>query len=200
MASTAKLLDYAYREKVKKFIFTSSGGIYGNGSKPFSEEEPFIKSKELGYYLGTKASSEILVESYSSKITTVILRPFFIYGENQNKSMLIPRLITNVKNGDEITIQKKGGIKINPIHVCDASEAAMNCLNLEESSIYNLGGPEILSLEEIINLIGSVLNIKPKIKYTNDKPLDLISNIEKMKKDLFSPRMKISDYFKDLKF
>ena len=76
LASTAKLLDYAYREKVKKFIFTSSGGIYGNGSKPFSEEEPFIKSKELGYYLGTKASSEILVESYSSKITTVILRPF----------------------------------------------------------------------------------------------------------------------------
>ena len=40
----------------------------------------------------------------------------------------------------------------------------MNCLNLEESSIYNLGGPEILSLEEIINLIGSVLNIKPKNK------------------------------------
>ena len=51
----------------------------------------------------------------------IITRPFFIYGTNQKKHMLIPRLIQNIKNSNEIILTSNEGIKINPIHVKDAS-------------------------------------------------------------------------------
>ena len=87
--STAILLDYARKVGVQKFIYTSSGGVYGNSSKPFNENAPLVKPGKLGFYLGSKASAEILVQSYSEIFQVTIIRPFFVYGPGQKKAMLI---------------------------------------------------------------------------------------------------------------
>lgn len=64
--STLHLLDYAKNCGVKKFIYASSGGIYGTGEHGFKEDEHIIASGDLGFYLGTKLCSEVILKNYSS--------------------------------------------------------------------------------------------------------------------------------------
>ena len=191
--STARLLDFCYKSGVKKFIYTSSGGVYGNSKRPFSEKESIITPGELGYYLGSKASSETLIESYSSYFTTIILRPFFIYGPRQNRSMLVPRMIDNIANGNPIFLQGRNGIRINPIFVDDAALSVYKSIQIKKSEIYNIGGPQILSIRQIAEGISSHLKKEPKFQKVPGPALDLISDITKMKKELHSPKIKIFD-------
>ena len=144
--STARLLDYARQAGVKKFVYASSGGVYGNSSQAFKENAPIVPPGKLGYYLGSKACGEILVQSYASNFDVVVVRPFFIYGPGQKRSMLIPRLFDSVATGKPITLQGDSGIRINPIHVEDAASAVAAAIDLNESAIFNVAGSSVLSI------------------------------------------------------
>ena len=191
--STAKLLDYAKKTDAKSFIYTSSGGIYGNGNKPFVENEPIVPFGELGYYLGSKACSEILVQSYASELQVIIFRPFFVYGKSQNRSMLIPRLFDQVATGKPVQLSSGDGIKINPIHVNDAVKVLAASLYTSESRTYNMGGPEILSIREICNLFGSYLDKCPNFKQSYDQSKDLVGDISLISEVLHHPKIKLSE-------
>ena len=62
-------------------------------------------------------------------------------GEKRN--MLMPRLFDFVLNGVPIEIQGEDGIKINPIHVNDASKVIANILKVESGLTLNMAGPSI---------------------------------------------------------
>ena len=101
--STVRLIDYAVKKKAKKFIFASSGGIYGDRDKIFAEEDS-LPVNDLGYYLGSKLCSEIILDNYKNMLDIQLLRFFFAYGPGQNKTMLIPRLIEKIKKEEPIEI------------------------------------------------------------------------------------------------
>lgn len=185
--STLKLLNYAQKIGVKKFIYASSGGVYGNGEQHFSEDSPLAPSIDLGFYLSTKLCSEILLESYTQFFDVITLRFFFVYGKNQKRSMLIPRLVDSVKEGKTITLQGENGIKINPIHVSDAALSIKNALNLEGSHKINVAGKEILSLKEIVTMIEQMFGKEAKIEIQNQPAKSLIANIDKMNLLLCKP-------------
>jgi UDP-glucose 4-epimerase len=196
--STARLLDYAKRAGVKKFIYTSSGGVYGAGVKPLKESDQIVPAGELGYYLGSKACSEILVQSYSSLFQVVVLRPFFIYGPEQDRNMLIPRLMDSISSCKLITLQGESGIHINPIHVEDAGAAVVASLTLEESGIFNLAGPDIFSIRTICESMGKYLKKKPNFKVLPGYQKDLIGDISNMKLKLISPKINLLASFPEI--
>ena len=196
--STAKLLEYARNSGVTKFIYASSGGVYGNAKEPFIENAPIVPFGELGYYLGSKACSEILVQSYASIFQVIVIRPFFVYGKSQNRSMLIPRLFDQVAMGKPVQLSSGDGIKINPIHVNDAVKVLAASLNTSESSTYNMGGPEILSIREICNLFGSYIEKTPNFKQSSDLPMDLVGDISLISKILHKPNIKLSEVVSDI--
>ena len=196
--STAKLLDFAKKTGVKSFIYASSGGVYGNGNKPFVENEPIVPFGELGYYLGSKTCGEILVQSYASELQVIISRPFFVYGKSQNRSMLIPRLFDNVATGKPVELSSGDGVKINPIHVNDAVKVLMASLYTSESRTYNIGGPKILSIREICNLFGSYLEKTPNYKQSNDLPKDLVGDISLISEVLHQPTIKLSEVIPEI--
>ena len=199
VVSTAKLLDFAYKNKVKKFIYASSGGVYVNHKRLFNENDPILISKKLNYYLGSKLSGEMLCQHYAPFFQTTIIRPFFIYGSGQKRSMLIPKLFDMVKKGMPITLQGKSGIKINPIHVDDASDSILACLKLNNGNqTFNIAGPEILSIKAISKKIGYYLNKKPIFNYENTYPKNVIADISKMKKFLIKPKKYFSEMLIEL--
>ena len=198
VASTSFLLNYANKIGVKKFIFASSGGVYGNGGTPFSEKAPLVPPGELGFYLGTKACGEILVESYASFFNVIIIRPFFIYGKGQNRSMLIPRIMDSIKNGKPIFLHDNKGISINPIHVEDAVSTVLATLKKEFSATFNIAGPEILSILDISNIMSNYLNKEAIYKNIDNTPMDLIADIALMKKELYIPKRTIKNYLIDV--
>jgi nucleoside-diphosphate-sugar epimerase len=195
--STLFLADYASKNNVKKFIYASSGGIYGNRDSGFNETSQ-IPVTNLGFYLGSKLNSEIILDSYKDIYDVALLRFFFVYGENQPKSMLIPRLISNVNQGNEITINSSGGIKINPIYVEDAAKAIVKCLKLEGSNKFNIAGNEVLSIKELSEKIGNLLEVKPVFKIINNQSDNLIGSNDKMQEMLINPSIELNQGLKKL--
>ena len=198
--STAKLLDFAWRCNVKKFIYASSGGIYGSSEIAFKENAKIADHSELGFYLGSKLCSEILVQNYSHKFDVSILRFFFMYGAGQKTSMLIPRIIDSVKNSKSITLQGGDGLLINPIHVSDAAASLKAILNRSGSYTINIAGPVTLSLKKISEIISHKLKIKPIFNFEEGEPPHLIGDITAMKELLCNPKIYFEDGVNDLIF
>ncbi|MDG2989985.1 NAD(P)-dependent oxidoreductase [Candidatus Synechococcus calcipolaris G9] len=198
IASTAYLLNYARQANIRIFIYASSGGVYGNSHQPFHENSPIVPPGKLGYYLGSKLCSEVLVQSYAAFFQVIVLRFFFMYGPGQRRSMLIPRLMDSVKYHRPITLQGVNGIRINPIHVLDAAAAAIATLNSSESATFNIAGPEVLSLRQIAETMGNYLNIEPQFQTISGEPRDLIGDNTAMCEKLQKPTRQIKNYLNDI--
>jgi len=182
------LAKWAAKNEVKKFIYASSGGVYGNINQPVKENFIINLNEKLGFYLHSKLSAEMLLRNYANMFETfVILRPFFIYGIGQNKTMLIPRLIENIKKGKEIILNGEEGIKINPIYVTDAALGIANVIKLKGELIINIAGDEVVSLRQLCLIIGEMVGKDPIFKIQNSIQNYLVADIEFMKNYLFKP-------------
>jgi len=196
--STHKLLEYARKSSVSHFVYASTGGIYLNGKSAITENSPISSASELGPYLGSKMCGEILTQNYSSCFFTSIIRPFFIYGSGQNRSMLIPRLYDKVSNSEPIELQGQNGIKINPIHVRDAAQTVFELIHKPQSMTFNMAGSEVLSIRQIVEQIGEYLAKSPNFDFVDGEPKDLIADISLMRSRLYQPKCTFTASLPDL--
>jgi UDP-glucose 4-epimerase len=191
VGSTLALLDYARRAGAMRFIYASTGGIYGGGDRAFRESDH--AAQNLSFYPASKQAAELLVNSYRAFFQTTLCRFFFVYGSGQNESMLVPRLVRSVRNGDPITLHGEDGIRINPIHVSDAVDAVARCLSLGEHEVFNIGGGEVLALRAIADKIGRIVGRDPAFARLDQPPTHLVGDISKMKVLLGAPRVDLGD-------
>lgn len=197
--ATQLLLNYALKAGVKKFIFTSTGGVYSGIQKSFKEDDARCFDVKTGYYANSKYIAELLIQNYNSLLDTIIFRPFFIYGKRQKKDMLIPRLISNVRAGNELKLDGQNGLHVNPIHVTDAANALVKSLQLNGSHIFNLGGPDTVSLREIGELIGARLNTAAHFNMNMDNiPKDIVGDISHLNATLYQPTIHFKDGLNEL--
>jgi len=189
--STAELLEYGRKIGIKKFIYASSGGIYGYSYEKFIESDYIVP---INYYLSTKYCSELLIANYRNYFSTIVLRFFFVYGSGQ-RGMLIPNLVTSIKEGKPIIIYGKEGISINPINVKDAVAAIEASINYPDSEIFNVCGDEVISIKSLSSLIGDILNKKPIFSYEKfENPGDIVGDNSKMKTLLgIKPEINLKD-------
>jgi len=189
IAVPLKLVDWARKSGVPAFHYLSSGGVYQGGIAAVRETAEINANRDVGFYIGSRLSAEILIRNFSTFFETFsIIRPFFIYGPNQPKTMLIPRLIENIKNGREIVLSGENGIKINPIFVDDASQACQNLLKLKGFYALNIAGQEILTIRDIANQISTKLNLKPIFKHVPESGQDLVGDTDLMFSLLHKPK------------
>lgn len=198
IASTARLLDYGHRRGAKNFIYASSGGVYAATNSAFKENSPLAASHELGYYLGSKRCGEILAANYSSLLNVSILRFFFIYGAGQKRTMLLPRLVDNVRAGNPITLQGEQGLLINPIHARDAAVAVEKCIGRSESATFNIAGKNTYSLKEVAELIGEKTGQVPMFEHQDAPPKDIVADISAMESTLHKPQISLGEGLADL--
>ena len=184
-----KMLDYAREVGAKKFIYASSGGVYGSGEHGFSEEITLPANGENGFYISSKLCSEVIADNYKQFMDVVILRLFFVYGKMQKPTMLMPRLVANVKNGNPINLCGNSGILLNPIHVLDAVSSVLAALELKGFHKINVAGPEVVSLKQICEMIGEKVRVKPIFEYDlQSLPRHLVADISNMTRLLVTPR------------
>lgn len=111
--------------------------------------------------------------------------------------MLIPRLISMVKEKKPVSLKGENGIVINPVYVGDAVAALERLMELGLSETFNIGGCEILSLRQIGELIGKSVGGKPVFEcHEETKPGYLAGDISKMSALLGKPKISFADGLK----
>ena len=116
--STLHLLEICKKVKIKKFIFASSGSVYGLSNKPKVDENTELVP--ISDYNKTKMVGEKLVNNYSKSFKTIILRPGTICGFSDSL-----RLDLTVNAMTFTALKKKkifvdGGSQIRPqVHIKD---------------------------------------------------------------------------------
>jgi nucleoside-diphosphate-sugar epimerase len=163
IGSTFDLLEFARMSGARRFVYASSGGIYGQGTEAFSDRDPLVVNDSLGFYLSTKLVSEILVSNYNSYFSTAILRIFFAYGPGQQSDRLISRLLANVSSGQPIVMEGESGLSINPIYIDDAVEILCRAIESTEILKLNVAGFEVLTLKAIANILGEIVGRQPQL-------------------------------------
>lgn len=191
--STAKLLNYALKAGVGHFILASTGGLYGPQSAPITERTRSEPPRgNLKYYFSTKRAAELLADAYTECLTVLTLRPFFIYGAGQRKSMLIPRLIDSVRTRRPIMLRGDAGLTINPIHVDDAAAAVEAALDVAVSQIINVAGPTAISLRKIAEHIGTAIGIEPLFDIDGRQSECIVADLTEMRRLLVTPSIEFN--------
>jgi len=176
--STFRLLEYAREAGASRFMFASTGGVYGSSDKAVSETD---RLNPLNFYLSSKYGAESLVTSYDGLLKTVIFRFFFVYGPAQTQ-MMMPTLLGRVLRGETIVVEGDPGLRMNPIYVHDATRVFEPALRLDQSDLFNVAGAEAVTLTELVELMADVSGRNAHIEHAPAAhPGDLVGDNTKMK-------------------
>ncbi|HEY8889244.1 MAG TPA: NAD(P)-dependent oxidoreductase [Clostridium sp.] len=179
--STLELLEFGLKNNIKKFILISTGGVYGFSKKTLFEND-ICNAKEI--YSLSKYFSEKLCELYKDKISIVILRLFFPYGEGQ-KGRLISNLCNDISKKKKIMLSKNGQPIINPVHIADVVNIIKNIIENDLDGTYNICGNEFLSIEQICRKIAVIQNVDDvQFTYGDNDVDNLMGSGEKIRKAL----------------
>jgi len=198
---TINIFNYAYNNKVKKVIFAESSAIYeGSDIYPTPETE----FKPQSFYAISKATTMMLSESYKKfyNLNTTALRYFCVYGPRQDYRRSIPPLfssfIIKLLKGETPIIYGTGKKRRDFIHVNDINDFHIKCMedSNTDGKTFNLGSGENYSVNEIFDIISSLLNSNIKPKYEKDLPGEAFQNladITEAKKLGWYPKINIID-------
>jgi len=165
------ILENCRKYKVKKFIFASSVGVYGNPKfLPIQENHPL---NPISPYSITKLTIEKYLQFYQTQgLDFVSLRFSNIYGPRQLSEIgeggVVAIFIKKLLRGGRPTIFGNGNQTRDFLYVADAVEAAFLALKAKAGSIYNVSTNTETKIKDLLNLISKILNKKVKPIY---KPL-----------------------------
>ena len=196
--STVQLLDWARSTGVGHFIYASTGGVYSESNYSSESLTPLKTPGELDFYFSTKLSSEAFAQCYSDFFSVAVLRFFFVYGRNQRRTMLLPRLYDSIKTELPIMLDGPNGFLFNPIHVTDAARAVVSSVTKPRSLIANIAGPETLALRDACEIISRRVGVEPKYLPRNAEAADLVAQIEVMRDLLFEPQVRLEGVVEEL--
>lgn len=211
---TQNILEEAKLHNVKSLVMASSSSVYGNCKEvPFKEN--MIVDYAISPYAATKKANEVMAHVYHklNDMNIIMLRFFTVYGPKQRPDLAINKFTRLMLEGKSIPMYGDGTTSRDYTYVddivdgiCKSCDYVINNDNVYE--IINLGSNNPVSLKEMINTIGEVLNVEPKIEVLPMQPGDVdrtYADISKAKKLLgYSPKFtfkegiqKFIDWYKD---
>lgn len=138
-------------------VMASSSSVYGTPDElPMHEE---MRLRPYSPYGVTKLASENLGSLYHQNfgLPVVSLRYFTVYGPRQRPDMAFTRFLTWIHEDVPITVFGDGEQTRDFTYVTDAVDANMVCMRQEPfGRIYNVGGGQNASINEIIGLMESI--------------------------------------------
>ena len=155
------ILNYAVKSGIKKVIYASSAGIYGNGTPPMKESQT---PSPLNIYAFSKLEMEKLAKAYSEEfgIITIGLRFFNVYGPREDAkgkfSSMIYQLMQQMKQGRKPRIFYNGEQKRDFVFVDDVVSAIAKAMDYENTDVFNVGTGKATSFNQIIEILNNGLS------------------------------------------
>ncbi len=174
---TFYLLEACKRHGVKRFVFASSSSVYGVNKKvPFAEEDPILQT--ISPYAMTKMAGEQMCSNYAALagIRTTCLRFFTVYGPRQRPDLAISKFTRLIYEGLPIDRYGEGNTARDYTFISDIVQGIYAALLFENGplcSIFNLGGSQTVTLNQMISTIESALGKKAVINAMPEQPGDV---------------------------
>jgi len=177
---TLRSLEYCKKHQANMVYISSY--LYGNAKTlPINEEAPVYTPNP--YALSKKNAEDycrLFANSYG--VNTVILRPFNIYGFNQNPSFLIPEIINQVLQKKTVHV-KDLAPKRDYVFIEDFISSIIKCLHINQFEIINIGSGISYSVKEIIDMVQQICGTNYPVTSSNEtrtaEIMDTIADITK---------------------
>ena len=200
MGGTVNVLSAARDAGLKKMVFASSSSVYGKVHYlPFDEKHP---AEPISPYGVTKLAGEGLCRVYSELYGMEIpmLRYFTVYGPRVRPDLAINAFFRKAMKNEPLEIFGDGSKTRDFTYIDDIVDGTMLAIEKGETTPYNLGGGNRVSVKELADKIISIAGSSSEIVYAEDQRgdvIDTMSNPEKAKKELgWEPKTKIEDGLK----
>ena len=159
---TAELV-YAVEESssVKKFIYTSSTGVYGSSDKPADEN---VEPNPRTFYAISKFRGEEHVRRLMNKMETYILRCGNVYGYSKSMRFdsVINKFVFEANFNKIVTVQGDGKQSRSFIHVDLTAKALNNLLSSKlPSGTYNLVERSI----KVFDIVDDLKQLIPELEF-----------------------------------
>jgi GDP-L-fucose synthase len=181
----SNVIHRSHVNKVKKLLFLGSSCIYPKmAPQPLKEEyllagplEPTNEPYAIAKIAGIK-----MCEAYRAQYGCdfISVMPTNLYGPNDNydlqTSHVLPALLrkfheAKLNRADSVTLWGTGTPRREFLHVNDLADACYFLMtNYSDSGIVNVGVGEDISINELADLIQSIVGYTGKINWDNTKP------------------------------
>tara|TARA_B110001450_G_scaffold252322_1_gene273917 strand:- start:11477 stop:12415 length:939 start_codon:yes stop_codon:yes gene_type:complete len=194
--STYQQLDLSVKAGVKKYIFASSGSIYGLKKEKNVTED--LGLDPITDYNKSKMICEKVVESFNDKISTTILRPATVCGFSPRLRLDVVLNLFCYQAFFDKQITILGGNQIRPlVHIKDMIRSYEFVINKNIKGCFNIGF-ENQKVKELAKNISKIFQCKLITKKSND-PRSYRINSDKITSKGFVPKYNSIDAILDLK-
>lgn len=175
---TVALAQAALAAGVKRFVFTSTGNVYGAGLRHPAREEDFVDDKDPRAYSSSKVAAEReLLRLHKTKGLDVrILRLSFVYGD---KDPHIEEILPLLKKWN-----RHSGWRMQMIHHLDVAQGVNLMLTLEglNGQVFNIADDAPVSLYELADSFGLAGSSFPAQEPPLNDPFEGIMDISRIRK------------------
>jgi len=174
VTGTLNLLEICKRFTIKKFILASTSSIYGNDA-PYPTPESTDSSHPLQPYAASKKAAETLSYSYHylHNLDVSVVRYFTVYGPAGRPAMSMYRFTKWIAEGESVTIYGDGNQTRGFTYVDDIARGTIQALKPVGYEIFNLGGHQTISINDLVHTFETLLRKKAKLEFLPANPADM---------------------------
>lgn len=194
--ATMQLADRATRLGIRRFIYASSGSVYGLKQEPQVTED--LELEPISEYNKTKMVSERVLLSYQDDMVVQIVRPATVcgYSPRMRLDVSVNMLTMQALMNGRITVF--GGDQTRPnIHIDDITDVYLHFIDHPElTGIFNAGF-ENISILDIAKLVTRHAPAEIVVLPSND-PRSYRVNSDKLLATGFRPKKSVDDAIREL--
>ena len=189
--ATMQLADKAKRKGVKRFIYASSGSVYGVKDELNVTEE--LELKPISEYNKTKMVGERVLLSYSDDMVVQIVRPATVCGVSPRMRLDVSVNLLTMQALSKGKITVFGGAQTRPnIHIDDITDVYLHLIDHPEvTGIYNAGF-ENISILDIAKIVTKHVPVEIAVTESND-PRSYRVNSDKLLATGYKPKKTVED-------
>lgn len=194
--ATMQLADRARREGIRRFIYASSGSVYGVSDAPDITED--LELFPLSEYNKTKMCGERIVLSYKDDMAVQVVRPATVCGYSPRMRLDVAVNLLTMQALEHKRITVLGGDQTRPnIHIDDMTDLYLFLVEHPEyTGVYNAGF-ENISILDIARKVAHYIECDIDVKPSND-PRSYRVNSDKILATGFMPKKTVDDAIKEL--
>ena len=194
--ATMQLADKAKRYNIKRFIYASSGSVYGVKEELQVTED--LELKPISEYNKTKMVAERVLLSYQDDMVVQIIRPATVCGYSPRMRLDVSVNLLTMQALSKGKITVFGGDQVRPnIHIDDITNLYLHLIDHPEViGIYNAGF-ENISIMDIAKLVTKYVPVEIAVTPSND-PRSYRVNSEKLLATGFKPKKSVEDAVQEI--